>query len=53
VEVVDWQGAGLLKPSVFKPVLMTVEPHLIVRKLGRLGRKDVEGLRQILDIILG
>jgi mRNA interferase MazF len=52
-EIVDWQGAGLLKPSVFKPVLTTVEPNLIVRKLGRLGQKDAEVLRRILNIILG
>ncbi|MEA2113803.1 MAG: hypothetical protein U9P36_00275 [Thermodesulfobacteriota bacterium] len=26
----DWQAAGLLKPSVFKPILTTVENTLIL-----------------------
>jgi mRNA interferase MazF len=27
VQVQDWRGAGLLKPSVLKPVLTTIDPH--------------------------
>jgi len=52
-EVKDWQTAGLLKPSIFKPVLTTAEPILIVRKLGHLGEQDLRSLRRILEIILG
>ena len=36
VEVRAWQEAGLLKPSVIKPVLTTVEKRMVVRRLGRL-----------------
>jgi mRNA interferase MazF len=52
-EVEDWPTAGLLKPSVFKPVLMTAEPVLIARKLGHLAERDVRSLRGILGVILG
>lgn len=27
VQVQDWQGAGLLKPSVLKPILTTINPN--------------------------
>ena len=52
-EISEWQAAGLLKPSVFKPVLTTVEPSLIIRKLGRVGEKDAQSLRSILQVIFG
>lgn len=40
----DWSRAGLLKPSLVKPVLFTLEGALILRKLGRLGTTDQEAL---------
>ncbi|MGH9632733.1 MAG: type II toxin-antitoxin system PemK/MazF family toxin [Bryobacteraceae bacterium] len=36
VLVQDWKAAGLLKPSVIKPVITTIEQSLVLRKLGRL-----------------
>jgi mRNA interferase MazF len=53
VEIQDWQGAGLLKPSVLKPVLTTMDPTLILKKLGRLATPDQTRLRQALAQILG
>jgi len=38
IPVRDWQAAGLLKPSVIKPVIATIEQGLVIKKLGRLGR---------------
>ena len=32
--VTEWKKAGLLKPSVIKPVLTTVEKGLLLKKLG-------------------
>lgn len=52
-EVQDWRGAGLLKPSVIKPVLTTIDPALILKKLGRLTTPDQATLRQVLAQILG
>ncbi|MCF6188125.1 MAG: type II toxin-antitoxin system PemK/MazF family toxin, partial [Desulfobulbaceae bacterium] len=49
----DWQGAGLLKPSVFKPVIATIENTLVLRKLGRLTNEDRHTLGAILQDILG
>ena len=53
VEVRAWQEAGLLKPSVIKPVLTTVEKRMVVRRLGRLADHDVDALRKALAVILG
>lgn len=53
VQVQDWQGAGLLKPSVLKPVLTTIDPALVLKKLGRLTPTDQTALRQALSAILG
>lgn len=39
-EVKDWQEAGLLKPSLIKPILTTIEKTLVLKKLGSLS---VEG----------
>jgi len=51
--IVGWQMAGLLKPSVLKPILFTLERGLILRKLGRLQQQDFESLRHSLKSILG
>ena len=51
--LVDWQGAGLLKPSAFKPILTTVETTLILRKLGQLQGEDQYLLDKIIQEILG
>jgi len=53
VQVQDWRGAGLLKPSVIKPVLTTIDPALVLKKLGRLTSTDQAALRQALTAILG
>ncbi len=51
--VTDWQDAGLLKPSVFKPILATIENTLVLRKLGSLQQEDLHTLEHILRDILG
>ena len=53
VVVEDWRAAGLLKPSVLKPVLTTIDPTLILKKLGRLTTSDQVHLRQALAQIIG
>lgn len=53
VAVQDWGAAGLLKPSVLKPVLATIDPTLILKNLGRLTPADQARLRQALVQILG
>jgi mRNA interferase MazF len=51
--VTDWKGAGLLKPSLLKPILFTIDRGLVLRRLGILGREDLASLRQNLRLILG
>jgi mRNA interferase MazF len=49
----DWQSAGLLKPSVLKPVITTIEQSLVQRVMGRLAPDDQLALRGMLAGILG
>lgn len=51
VQVRDWKGAGLIKPSVIKPVITTIEQSL--RLLGRLNQEDQEALRRAISQIVG
>jgi mRNA interferase MazF len=53
VAVQDWQSAGLLKPSAIKPVLTTIDPKLVIKRLGRLSSADQTALRQALATLLG
>lgn len=47
-----WQAAGLLKPSVFKPLVFTLEQSVIRRRLGVLVQSDQETLGGILRRII-
>jgi mRNA interferase MazF len=53
IPVQHWKQAGLLRPSVLKPLLATVERRLLIRKLGRLETHDREALGRGLRTILG
>lgn len=47
----DWQLAGLLKPSVFKPLIATIEQAQIVKVMGQLSAADQKGLQSSLQTI--
>ncbi len=49
----DWQGAGLLKSSVIKPIVTTVETKLILKTLGKLQTQDHQMLLIPLTEIFG
>jgi mRNA interferase MazF len=51
--IAKWKEAGLLRPSVLKPVLPTIERSLVLRKLGRLEEEDRRTLREVLRAMLG
>ena len=53
VFIVDWQKAGLLKPSAIKPIVTTIEKGLILRKFGHLEEADRQALQHVLRTILG
>ncbi len=48
-----WQAAGLLKPSVIKPVFATLEQRLLLRRLGALDHDDQAALRKAISEIIG
>lgn len=51
--VADWQGAGLIKASLFKPVFTTIEQGLILRVMGRLAAADTATLRRLIGHAIG
>ena len=51
--VTEWSNTGLVKPSVIKPVIATIEKGLIIRKLGKLENGDRQALKNALSEILG
>ena len=51
--VADWQGAGLVKPSVLKPIFTTIEQRLVLLVMGRLTGDDCKALRHCLSQVIG
>ncbi len=51
--VSDWQGAGLIKASVLKPVFTTIEQRLVVRTMGKLSAADIKTLREVVANVVG
>lgn len=51
--VADWQGAGLVKASVLKPVFTTIEQGLVLRVMGHLSAADIKTLREMLGDVIG
>jgi len=49
----DWQGANLLKPSVVKPVLATLEQGMVIKQLGQLSEADQASLRLAVKQAIG
>ncbi|MFA5630429.1 MAG: type II toxin-antitoxin system PemK/MazF family toxin [Porticoccaceae bacterium] len=49
----DWQAAGLPKPSVFKPLIATLEQNQVIRIMGQLSDTDKELLAKVIQSILG
>jgi mRNA interferase MazF len=53
IPIQAWQQAKLLKPSVVKPVIATIEQGLVIKLLGRLTEPDRETLRDRMRDFLG
>lgn len=49
----EWQTAGLVKPSQFKPLIATLEQNQIVKVLGQLSAVDKSNLEKVIQTILG
>jgi len=50
-DIKEWQKAGLLKPSIFKASVATIEKDFIIQKLGTLAEEDKKTLENFLDFI--
>jgi hypothetical protein len=53
VTIQDWKISGLVKESVIKPVVFTIQKTLIKRKCGALDQATVKLLRQTIPKIFG
>jgi mRNA interferase MazF len=51
--ITEWKNAGLIKSSIIKPVLTTIEKGLVIKKLGKLQEIDRQELQNLLQLILG
>ncbi len=51
LEIKNWREAGLLKPSLFKSSVATVEKDSVIKKLGRLKKEDIYRLDELIKII--
>ena len=52
VKIVDYQSAGLLKQSIIKPAIATIEKKLVVKKLGKLSYNDLISLKISIQALL-
>ncbi|MBN4003384.1 type II toxin-antitoxin system PemK/MazF family toxin [Nostoc sp. LPT] len=53
ITITGWRVAGLLKPSIIKPVLTTIDKGLVIKKLGQLQEPDFQALQNLFLAILG
>jgi mRNA interferase MazF len=51
--ITDWKTAGLLKPSVVKPIFATFEQAMVRRRLGSLAAGDLAALKKLIAAVLG
>ncbi len=49
----DWQGAGLLFPSVATGIIRTIKQGMIARKLGSMPASDMQVIDSKLKLVLG
>jgi mRNA interferase MazF len=52
VSLVDWQAAGLVKPSAVRPILSSFDVRLVRRKLGALFVSDRTQVRDLFARVL-
>ena len=53
VWISHWQAAGLIKPSIVKPIFATLEQRLVIRRLGSLNATDKAALRTAIRDMVG
>jgi mRNA interferase MazF len=53
MKIDNWSKAGLIKPSIVKPVITTIEHSLVIKKLGEILPIDRQSLTNNLLRIIG
>jgi len=51
LEIKEWKQTGLLKPSIFKASIATIEKDFVISKLGTLLENDISRLEKLIKII--
>lgn len=51
-EIKDYASAGLLKPSIIKSAISTIDKTLVLKRLGNLSTEDLNSLNKILRELL-
>ena len=51
LEIQGWRDSGLLKPSVFKSAIATIEKDFVINKLGFLLETDIKRLNEQIKAI--
>ena len=52
LEIEQWQSAGLLKPSILKAAIATVDQENVIQKLGVLLEIDSQKIDSLVSVIL-
>ncbi len=50
-KIQDWKEAGLIKPSLLKSSIATIEKDFVKTKLGTLSVNDIQSLEKMIKII--
>lgn len=51
IDVLQWKEAGLLKPSIFKSSIATIEKDFVISSLGRLNQVDQQRIDNLLKML--
>ena len=51
LDVLNWEKVGLLKPSIFKSSVTTIEKNFVLQKLGKLDKENIKRLETMIGAI--
>ena len=51
-QIKHWKESGLLKSSIFKSAIATIEKEYVITKLGKLNNNDIVSLENMIKILL-
>jgi len=51
LDIQNWNEAGLLKESIFKSSVATIQKDFIITKLGKLSQVDVDRLEKMIQAL--